>query len=413
MLKPLVVMPALFLALTASAAEWTPVFNASLSGGQYFFLKQRGSLGGNAALNAAGMAKLSERWSVMPLYSVSYRGTKGVDEGVGAGTLFQQQMDHALSVTGIRRIGASTWRLKPSAGYKREFLKETRDETWGKGLFDYEKISVGLEAENMYKDPFSWRVGLDAFRVRFPNYSSLESQSGVDPFGSPLGRELASKNVLDTFNWQLSASGSRPWPYADPKFVFQGSYSFLYKDFLDQRLVDATGQFQNTGRRDFLQTIAGSIGRPIPLRVFGQAGRLDLNMGLNFSYNLSNQNTFDATFAKLLEDSYSYWTIGAGPAATLSWGGVKTPSWTSASLRWSRQSYMGRLVQDGDGVYGGATQRHDRYAFALAYGYPIAPQFTMTARANFLWATSNHKYQKGYTYDYRAANYLIGVSYEY
>ena len=112
-------MPVLLVALASSAAEWTPVFNASLSGGQYFFLKQRASLGGNAALNVAGMAKLSERWSMMPMYSGSYRGTKGVDDSVGAGTLFQQQMDHALSVTGIRRIEASTWRLKPSAGYKR------------------------------------------------------------------------------------------------------------------------------------------------------------------------------------------------------------------------------------------------------------------------------------------------------
>ena len=48
--------------------------------------------------------KLSDRWSVLPMYAGGYRGTKGVDDGVGAGTLFQQQMDHTLSVTGIRKI---------------------------------------------------------------------------------------------------------------------------------------------------------------------------------------------------------------------------------------------------------------------------------------------------------------------
>ena len=414
MLKPLShAAVVLAIALPASAVEWTPVLNGSVSGGQYFFQGQRGNLGGNAVLNAAGLAKLSERWSLLPMYSGSYRGTKGVDDGVAAGTLFQQQMDHGLSVTGIRKLEDSTWSVKPSAGYKREFLKETRNESWGRGLFDYEKISAGIEFENKYKEPFSLRAGLDVFRVRFPNYESLESRSGVDPFGNPLGRELAPKHVLDTYNWQASVSGTRPWPFEAPKYVLSGSYSFLYKDFLDQRIVDQSGQFRDTARKDFLQSLGGSIVRPMPVRVFGDEGRLDLSMGLSFSYNRSNQNTFDATFARYLADSYSYWTLGAGPAATLSWGDKKAPTWTSASFRWTRQSYLGRLVQDEVGAYGSAKQKHDRYALSLGCGYPIAPKLTMTFRTNFLWAASNQKYQKNYSYAYRAMNYLIGVAYEY
>lgn len=413
MLKPLSAVVLLACALPASAAEWTPVLNASLMGGQYFFQGQRGNLGGNASLTAAGLGKLSDDWSVLPMYTGGYRGTKGVDDGVGAGTLFQQQMDHTLSVTGIRKLHDSTWRVRPSAGYKREFLKETRDESWGHGLFDYEKISAGLEFENVYKEPFSFRAGLDVFRVRFPNYQSLESQSGVDPLGDPLGRELASKNVLDTYDIQLNAAGSRPWPFDDPKLVLQGSASFLYKGYTDQHIVQENGQFKNTDRRDFAQSLAGSLGKPIPMRLFDSDGRLDLNFGLNFAFSESNQNTFDATFARYIGDSYSYWLLGAGPGATLSWGDKKAPVWTSASFRWSRQSYLGRLVQDEVGVYGSAKQYHDRYTLALAYGYPIAPNFTMTFKTNVLWASSNHKYNKNYSYAYRAMNYLLGVSYEY
>lgn len=403
----------LALAAPARALEWTPVFNAGLSGGQYFFQKQKGSLGGNANVTAAALVKAGELWSVMPMYAGAYRGTKGVDDGVGAGTLFQQQMDHTVSVTGIRKLRDTTWRLKPSVGYKREFLKETRDEEWGKGLFDYEKIAVGFEAEDQYRDPFAWRVGLDLYRVRFPNYSSLESRSGVDPFGDPLGRELAPKKVLDTTNVQVSLSGSRPWPKAEPKFVLQGSYSFLLKNFDDQRLVDGTGQFQDSGRKDFVSSLAGSAVAPVPVRPFGVDARLDAGFGLTLAYNRSNQNTFDATFAKYVPDSYSYWQFGAGPNATLSWGDRKSPTWASASLRWSRQLYTGRLTQDVNGVYEASKQRHDRVAFSLGYGYPIAPQFTMTFKTNFLWATSNQKYEKNYRYDYRAVNYLIGVTYEY
>jgi len=413
-LKPLAIAAVLLAAaLPASAVEWTPVLSASLAGGQYFFQGQRANLGGNAALTAAALGKFSDRWTLMPVYSGSYRGTKGVDDGVAAGTLFQQQMDHALSVTGIRKLDDSTWRVKPSAGYKRQFLKETRNEDWGDGLFDYEKISAGVELENMYKEPFSWRVGLDTFRVRFPNYESLESRSGVDPFGSPLGRELASKRTLDTYNWQASVSGSRPWPFEEPKYVLTGSYSLLYKDYLDQNLVKENGQFENAGRQDFVQALGGSVVRPIPMSVFGTDGRLDLSMGLNFAYNRSDQNSFDAAFARFLSDSYSYWTVGAGPGAALSWGEKKAPSWASASFRWSRQSYLGRLVQDTVGVYSSAKQVHDRYNLSIAYGYPIAPKLTMTFRTNVLWVASNHKYQKNYAYTYRALNYLLGVAYEF
>lgn len=413
MLKPLGLCAALLaFALPASAVEWTPVVSASLAGGQYFFKSSRGTLSANATVTAAGLAKISDSWTVMPLFNGSYRGTKGVDDGVAAGTLFQQQMDHAVSVTGIRTIHDTNWRVKPSAGYKREFLKETRNESWGHGLFDYEKISVGVELENQYKEPYSWRAGLDAFRVRFPNFESLESRSGVDPFGSPLGRELASKRTLDTYNWQASVSGSRPWPYEDPKVVLTSSYALLYKDFLDQRIVQSNGQFQDAPRKDFMQTFGGAVARPIPLSILG-GSRLDLSLAANFSYNRSNQNSFDATFARFLGDSYSYWTVGAGPSAFLSWGNKKAPTWTSLGFRWQRQTYLGRLVQDEVGVYGGEKQKHDRYTLSYAYGYPIAPKLTLTFRVNALWAASNHKYQKNYAYAYRAMNYLLGLSYEF
>ena len=393
----------------ARAAEWTPVLSGSLSGGQYFFQNQKAGLSGNAALNAGGLAKLSSNWSLVPLYSGYYRGTKSIDDGVGAGTLFQQRMGHALSLTGIRKL-EGTWRLKPSTGYKREFLKETRDETWGKGLFDYEKIAVGLEAENLYKDPFSFRVALDSYRVRFPHYESLESRSGVDPTGNPLGRELAPKKVLDTWNWQLTTSGSRPFPARDPRYVLQGSYSILYKQFVDQNLVDARGQFENSGRRDFTQTASGSIGRPIPLP---ENKRLDLAFGINAAYSKSNQNTFDAQFTRFIPDSYSYWLMGLGPSATLSWGEKKSPMTATASFNFQRQQYLGRLVQDSDGTYGSAKQHHDRTTFLLGYAYPIAAKLTLNARASFAWATSNHKFNRNYAYDFRAATYVIGVSYEY
>ena len=67
-----------------------------------------------------------------------------------------------------------------------------------------------MEAENVYKEPFSYRMGYDVFYTRFPNFKSLESKSGVDPAGLPLGRETAGVRTLDTINQQVSFSLTRP-----------------------------------------------------------------------------------------------------------------------------------------------------------------------------------------------------------
>ncbi|MDX6769871.1 MAG: hypothetical protein SF051_10085 [Elusimicrobiota bacterium] len=417
MLKPLFArsLPCVLLAaaLPARGVEVTPVFNASLSAGQYFFQGQRGSFSGNSTVVAAPLIKLSPRWSMMPMYLGNYRGTKGVDDGVGAGTLFQQEMDHRLSVTGIRVLEGTTWRLKPQASYKREFLKETRDETWGKGLFDYEKIAVGLEAENLYKDPFVFRAAVDLWRTRFPQYESLESRSGTDPSGNPLGRELAPRKVLDAWNAQLTLSGSRPVPFADPAVALQASWSFLYQNYSEQKVVNARGQFDRTGRRDLLNSASLSVVHPRPVRLFGHDARLDLTGGLNLAYNASNQNTFDAAKTQFVPDAYGFWSFGLGPAAALSWGDRKTPERLSMGLRWNRVRYTGRLVQDGDGVYSSAKQYQDRTTLSLGFDHPVAPKFTLTTRVNALWASSNHKFDKNYKYTYRAMTYHIGVAYEY
>lgn len=410
MLTPLALL--LAAAAPSRAAQVTPVFQASVAAGQYFFQGERGSFSGNAAVTAAPLIKFSPRWSLLPMYMGGYRGTKGVDDGVGAGTLFQQEMDHRFSVTGIRQLEGSTWRLKPQGSYKREFLKETRNEDWGRGLFDYEKIAFGLEAENVYKDPFSFRLALDVWRTRFPHYESLESRSGVDPNGNPLGRELAPKKVLDTWNVQLTAAGGRPVPFASPAYALQGAWSILYQSYSDQRIVNAAGQFDDRGRRDILNTGSLTLLSPRRVRVGGEDARLDLSGTVSFAWNMSNQNTFDAAKVQFIGDSYSYVSFGLGPAAALSWGDTKQPERVSAGLRWNRVRYLGRLAQDGDGVYNGSKQYQDRATLSLGYDHALAPRWSLTTRINALWASSNQHFEKNYRYTYRTMTYLVGVAYE-
>lgn len=401
----------------ARAVEITPVFKGSIMGGQYFLYgANRSSLGGNASAVVAPVMTFSERWTVLPAYHGDYYGTKGVGDGVGAGTLFQQKTDHKASVMTIYSISGTTWRLKPSASYKREFLKETLDETWTKGLFDYEKIAGGFEVENLYKDPFSMRFVVDFYRVRFPNYKTLESAAKTDPQGNPLNRELASKNVLDTYNYSASFHLTRPIPFDDPKVALSVSASSLYQKFIDQRLINQEGQVTTTkpfGRKDYMQSLSATVAYPKEIKLWDKDFRHNSAFTVTAAHNGSNQNTFDAARTRFVFDAYSYYSYGLGPSYNLAWGDAKRPASASLSFMYKRLQYVGRLAQNADGLYNAKNQWQDTYTAALGYSYPFAHGLNVKAQTSALWATSNMAYEKTYLYTYRTTNYMLGFTYEY
>src|SRR5581483_3654537 len=117
----------------------------------------------------------NDQWSVIPTLSSSWRGTKSVQDLVGGGTVFQQTQDNSASLKGIYSPNKA-WQFKAAGGYYLELLKETRDEVWGKGLFDYQKFSTNLEAERALGEDSSVRLGLDYYYIDFRNYNTLESQ---------------------------------------------------------------------------------------------------------------------------------------------------------------------------------------------------------------------------------------------
>lgn len=398
----------------ARALEYVPVYNFTLLGGQYFFTSDKTNLNANAHLNITPAVKFNERWSVLPTYSTNFRGTKSVLDSVASSSLFQQQMDHRAAFAGLYSVRDMPWKLKPAISYKRSYLKETKDEKWGKGLFDYQTYGAGVAAEKTYREPFSYRFGYDFYFIKFHNFQSLESQSGVDPNGNPLNRETAGTDVLDTYNHEFSVSATRPFPYNTPKLSLTANYRWRWQIFKDQPIIAKTGvpnDHSPTERQDFLQTLDLALGYPRSFR--GGAMRLSSSLGTVFSYNGSNQNTFDAGQSRFTADTYSYMSLSLGPRFALSWGDEKNPSIAGTSFSYSRTKYLGRRAQDSLGTYMDDMQYQDRFLWSISYGYPIATNFRLTAQTSFLWARSNNNYETTYRYNYTTANYLMGFSYNY
>lgn len=388
--------------LPLTAAEVIPYFNASFLGGQYFFEGREGSLSGNANLLTSVSIRLSPDFILIPLYNGKYQGTKQVTDLVGGGTLFQERMDHRVAVRGVYSVSPK-FRIKPELGFKWQLLKETRDEKWGKGLFDYQRPGFSLEGEYLYKDPFSVRVTYDFYYIRFLNYTSLESRIGESD-GS-LARELAGADVLNSSNHGLSVSANREFPW---KSVAEASLGFTYRSFSDQHIVDPSGLLESGTRKDMVGIF--NFGWRLPRKTSGGI-KLTPGMGFAFVMNRSNQNSYDAQLTTYLDKYYDYNKLNLGASLSAQ---VEPSNWgMSVGFGWTRTNYAKRPIQDSSGLYQSDKIYLNEFTVGGSVSYPIAPNFRWTASAQYGKQTSNMDYEKLYKYNFDVVTYLLGFSYEY
>lgn len=388
------------------AYEVTPYFNASLLGGQYFFQGQEGSLAGNFNLLTSASVKVSPNLTVVPLYNAKYQGTKQVTDLVGGGTLFQELVDQRAAVRGIYSISPA-FRLKPEAGFKWQFLKETRDEKWGKGLFDYQRPGFSLEGEYIYKDPFSLRMIYDLYYIKFLNYTSLESQIGQS--AGSMAREMAGANVLNSLNHAFTVSANRDMPW---RSLAEASLMFTLRSYGEQHVIDQAGQFLSGTRSDQVGMFDFNWRFP---RKNSRGVRFVPGAGVTAVVNRSNQNSYDAQKTTYLDKYYDYdkFRIGADVLAQFPLSQGNSSADLRAGVGWTRTGYSHRPVQDAAGLYLSDRIYLNELTAGGSFSYPLVPGFRLTAVVQYGKQTSNMAYEKLYRYNFDVFTYLMGVMYEY
>jgi hypothetical protein len=393
-------MGTLLLPFTVKAMEVKPVINAQVLGGQYYYNGSENSLGTIASVVASPYLKFNNRWSLVPLYSGSYQGTKQVQDLVGGGTLFHDSQNHVVSVKGIRSFDNGL-KVKAVTAYGVELLRETKDEDWTKGLYDNRRVSGGTELEWFWANEQFVRLSYDYFVIRFPNYQSLSSEAAS--LGQ--GRELDAPDVLNTHNHMVTLGAQTVVP---GNGVVEGSLSQTWSAFPDQHLVDRSGLLTADARHDRNETL--SLQGTWPFSV-GSGVRVLGSLGFTRAHSYSDQNHYDAGqtffnpnyYAYLSHSVHSDWTFIFGQAPwTVQWNGTV-----------SRQRYANRLTQDSNGVYDSDVTRVDYVTTGLSVSYPITKGFQVKATTAFGWNDSNNTDNQIYQYHYNTQTYLFGFSYAY
>lgn len=387
---------------TSFSVEVKPVVDAQIMGGQNYYNGSESSFGGVMSLTLSPYTKFNDQWSLVPLYAGNYRGTKQVTDIVGGGTLFQDSQSHTFSSKLIRAFSNGI-KAKVSAGYGIELLRETKEEDWTKGLYDSRRLFAGPEVEWSWDNDRFVRAAYDHYRIRFPNYASLESAQ----VNSGLGRELSEPDVLNNTNHAFTV-GSRTG-------LIGGGYGdwnlgFTLRQYADQHRVISSGDLESGTRHDNVLTLSGQGTWPVMVKA---QKRLFSAFGYSLTRLHSDQNNYDTAQVRFNPNYYSYTTHSINHSWTLLLGPDEKTWALNINGALSRQSYSDRIVQDSIGTYGSDTTRVDSAYFGLGGSYPIASGFNLAAQAYFGWNDSNNHDNRAYQYHYNTQTYLMGFTYAY
>lgn len=392
---------------SAKGLEWTPIAGVQALGGVHSFNGGRGTLSGNLDGVFAPAVRLDDRWSLLPSLRSTYEGTRRAVDILGTGTASQERMEHRAGLRFVRSASDSPWRIKPGASYKLGLLKETRDERWGRGLFDERLWTLGTEVELMLRDPSSLRASLDWFEATYPNYATLESQAQFQFAGQPVARELVGDRALDRRGLRAAFTADLA---ATERVRVESGLSTVWSRYPRQRVVNDAGLFDAADRSDFLTSLTATARMP---HEWNADLRALASLALAARFQRSNQNGYDASRGRYLPSFYDWREVALTPAVKLLVGPPRKPVAVDLALGWRRRDYPSRPPQNGQGVYQSGSLRTTEWSFTGTMTYPIVRRFSLVASFERVSASSNQRFEHYYRYAYETANFLAGVRWDW
>jgi len=333
-------------AVSAGAKGFELMGKLDLYGGQYFFENQSGAFNGYGIFDA----QLAKSYSSSSGFFISarsaYTGFKQVNELAGGGTLFQQSLDNSLGFKWIKRYEGG-YSLKPRVGIKNQLFRETKDEKWGKGLYDFTRYEGGLTLERKTRlglsTPWIYQLSWDVYYTRYTRFKSLASQ---------YGQEIAAPNpgsrTLDTLTNQFSYDSEFDLPGFLRADLFAAVSLVGYQD---QKVINSEGRYLPSTRSDSYQTLnLGLSKRFNDIDVLGGV-RPVLGVSLGLANLFSNQSHLDTDPAhlKFIRSYYDYFEQRLSPNAQFTF--IGSGFITRLGYEFAIRNYSGRLAQRSDGTY--------------------------------------------------------------
>jgi len=387
------------------------ILNIDLFGGNSYINGQTNSFGADFVLDWVPVLEFNENFSILPRYCGTYRGNKSLLELEGGGTLYQQLQDHNISVKFLKQF-PEAFSLNATLFYMLELARETTDENWLDGLYNYNNGGIDIEAKKVFFSenfPSNLSYGYSFYKTTFPNYSSLAStQYGQELMGGGTG---IGNYIFDNYVNELAACFDI---LVMQKGIFKSSYILSNYNYPDQKVVNISGDYTELKRNDLLNHINVSIDFFFSEFSIGNKFSFAPSVGTYFDFDFfdSNQNYYDVGKYRPTLKFYNYCEQRICLPLNLQFSEPIDLN-TSISFQHIQKQYSDRVVQDSLGDYGTEKLQTSQNVWSWNFQYPLPQNFTFIVNLGFISSFSNMRYEKLYLYNFEAWNYSAGIRYEY
>ncbi len=397
-----------YLAQIEASVKVVPLLDLRLGGGNSYFEGKSSSFGGNFNLDFVPALKFGNKLSLLPRYSANYSGYRLAVELEDEESLYQETFDNLLAFKLIYKI-LPDLKLRTEYGYNKELLKETKDESWGKGLYDYNNPYTNIELENKFNvgDYFSFILGGGAriYDIIYPNYTSLATQ---------INKEFMGEDVLDNENKDVFINGEI---FINPNCFVKWGFTNTQSDYNDQKIIDKNGDYLEEKRNDKINNF--NIGvrfnpdKEFYMDISGEnVYTMYFGTDLSFKKKVSNQNHFDTDLLVYIPHYYSYNQFKLNPFINFKFMPGNTNVFLS--YEFSYKKYPDRLAQNSLGEHTNEQFYSRANALSLKISAPVRGEnLWAEIGASYRKVSSNMEYEKFYSYNYGSADYFLGIRYEY
>ena len=349
--------------------------------------------------------KLNSKQYLIPLYSGNYERMRQYITQEEGGRFYNTTQLHNLSTSlrtqhsdefVSRLTGIATWSL----------VKETQDEEFGKGLYDYRDFGAALDLRQTLKindttqHVYAW--GIEYFRRTYPNFKSLISLAAGT---APDTAEKDFDGIKLSFGVEEKLARGISWEFKP---------SLLLKYFIDKKTIGDDGVLKSGKRRD--QLVSSDLNGYWPFA----EGRWVLSDDNTMTYNHSNLDFYDSRGTLILSDDvftkgyYSYFSYRTYPYLTYYHPIGKDKKFAlRGGYSFLLRHYPGRKAQESNGAYTDSKQRDIEHGLHVSSSYPISKEMSWVNYFDYTWARSNQKYEAFYRYTFNVFQVQTGISIEF
>lgn len=355
--------------------------------------------------NFAPVVKLSASDYLIPLYNGLYKRQRQIINEEEGGRLYTTIMSHNLSFM-HKHIYPALLTQRVSGFVSLNYNKETSDESFGDGLYDWRDYGASLDYQyKLIKTETDTGILLFGGKYYFRKYPNFKSLIALATQTAP------EEDEKDQNCW--GATTRYTHKFAD-KLMLSLSYDFLFKDFTDKHTIDSDGILEDKKRQDTVHFFKLNGGYRLGKRfILGLDGEIELNN--------SNQDYYDTMNTPLppgddifVPHYFNYNRYAIRPSLTYLLPLKENKNIVfKISYAYTLRDYTNRNVKDAQGIYKSDIQEDRIHAGFLSINLPLTRKLSFLINADYIHNISNMEYERYYRYDYDLYHILLGFAYKF